>query len=498
VGRVFTGAGAETGLFDQLYGGDGFWQDPLRSVHPEDLDGVQAAWARHRAGEGSYRVEHRANGPGGRELWISASAELVRDEAGRPRALVGALRDITEHKRGELALKKALEEAEAGSRAKSEFLTVMSHETRTPLNGVLGMVQAMARDELSPRQRARLEVVRQSGEALLVLLNSILDLSTLQSGELAFEDAEVDIGRVADAALKAFESAAADKGLALVLDVSPAACGVYAGDPARVGQLLHCLVSNAVKFTEVGSVSLSVDRNSEALVIRVVDTGIGVSAEQKQGLFDTFVQADASLTRRHGGCGLGLAICRELTAKMGGGLDVESSPDCGSTFTVTLPLPRLGDGGGAARASREETPEDQYALRVLVAEDNPVNQLVLRTLLQQLGIEPTMVGDGKQAFAAWRDGDWDLILMDIQMPVMDGVTASQAIRNGEAASGRARTPIVAVTANLLAHQVQAYRAAGIDDVVAKPFQVARLVEAIEGVLAVPEPSIEPPMASAAS
>lgn len=497
--HAFTGAGAGAERFGQRYGGEDFWEDPFGTVHPDDLASVKAAWARYAAGEGPYKVEHRLKTPDGRDLWVSASAELIRDETGRPRGLIGALRDITELKRSALKLTKALEEAEAGSRAKSEFLTLMNHETRTPLNGVLGMVQAMAADELTPAQRARLGVVRQSGEALLKLLNSVLDLAKIEAGALEFEDAEVDIALVAETALKAFEDAAAEKGLRLALDVSPQARGVYAGDPARIGQVLNNLISNAVKFTDAGSVRVTVERPDGALLIHVDDTGIGISAEQKQGLFENFVQVDPSLTRRHGGSGLGLAICRQLTARMGGVLDLQSRPGGGSTFTLTLPLARLRDATDAvAGADLVEGTEDQPPLRVLVAEDNPVNQLVLQTLLQQLGIEPTVVGDGKQACAAWRNGDWDLILMDIQMPVMDGVTATRAVRGEEAASGRARTPIVAVTANVMTHQVQAYRAAGIDDVVAKPVQVARLVDAIEGALAAQDPSIQPPAASAAA
>jgi len=489
--RSFAGAGSEQELFGQLLGGD-FWEDPFGAVLPADLARVQAAWEDHFAGKGPYKVEHRAVGPDGREIWVSVSAEVVREEDGRPRALIGAIQNITERKRGELVLAEALHKAEAGSRAKSEFLSIMSHETRTPLNGVLGMVQAMGSDELAPAQRVRLDVVRKSAESLLSLLNSVLDLARTESGEFEFEDGTIDIAAVADAAVKGFEAAAAEKGLRLGLDVSPSASGVYTGDAARVGQVLHHLLSNAVKFTDHGSVSVTVDRQGESLMIHVADTGVGIAAELKQRLFENFVQADASLTRRHGGSGLGLAICRQLTARMGGTLDVQSSFGRGSTFTVTLPLPKLGDAGdSSSKATREACSADQRPLRVLVAEDNPVNQLVLVTLLRQVGIEPTIVSDGWQAVVAWRSDDWDLILMDIQMPVMDGVIASQTIRDEEGESGRMRTPILAVTANVMHQQVLAYRQAGIDGVVAKPVQVACLIDAIEGALATQPPSMEP-------
>jgi signal transduction histidine kinase len=280
--RTFTGSGAEPEVFDALYGGDAFWKDAFRSVFADDLADVKAAWASYLAGEGPYRLEHRAVGSDGRLFWVSAFAELVRDESGRPLALIGALRNITNRKRIDLELTKALEDAEAGSRVKGEFLTAMSHEIRTPLNGVLGMIQAMEGDELAPAQRLRLEVARKSGETLLLLLNSVLDLSKLATGDLEFEVGEIDIALVADAALKAFEAAAAEKGLGLALSVSPEACGVYVGDRARVEQLLYHLVSNAVKFTDAGSVSVTVEHRDGALKIHVADPGIGISAEQTQ------------------------------------------------------------------------------------------------------------------------------------------------------------------------------------------------------------------------
>jgi signal transduction histidine kinase/CheY-like chemotaxis protein len=465
--------------FEMVVGG------PCEIVHPQDRPAVQAAWARYEAGEAPYQVEYRVNRQDGREMWASSVAEVIRDPAGRQLAMVGALKDITDRKLIERDLIDARDRAEAASNAKSDFLATVSHEIRTPLNGVLGMAQAMEADDLSPAQRTRLDVIRRSGRSLLTLLNSVLDISKMEADQFELEDGTLDIAEVARGALDSFGGAAAEKGLALVLDVTPLADGAYAGDPARVSQILGNLISNAVKFTEAGSVLLTVDRPDEALVIRLKDTGIGIAPGQTQGLFDKFVQADASVTRRYGGSGLGLTICRELVLRMGGSVDLESEPGCGSTFTVTLPLARLaqspeiaeapsgpGDGAGA----------EPRAIRVLVAEDNPTNQLVLRALLAPVGIDPVIVGDGQQALIAWRRGEWDVILMDVQMPVMDGVTATRMIRDEEAASGRARTPIVGVTANVMTHQVKGYRAAGMDDVVPKPVEFRRLVEAIEASL----------------
>ncbi|HQT54048.1 MAG TPA: ATP-binding protein, partial [Phenylobacterium sp.] len=237
--------------------------------------------------------------------------------------------------------------------------------------------------------------------------------------------------------------------------ISPEARGRYRSDPTRLRQILYNLVSNALKFTDAGEVRLAVTRAQEDLVIEVSDTGLGMSAEVMGRLFQKFEQADASTTRRFGGTGLGLAICRQLAELLGGAITVTSAEGRGSTFRVVLPLERIGEEtveAAPAETTGVATLEPERALRVLAAEDNSVNQLVLKTLLQQVGVEVFVVGDGQQALEAWRAHDWDLILMDVQMPVMDGPSATVAIRADEARSGRARTPIIALTANAMAHQ----------------------------------------------
>jgi PAS domain S-box-containing protein len=383
----------------------------------------------------------------------------------------------------EQALIQAKDEAEAANRAKSAFLATMSHEIRTPLNGVLGMAQAMSADVLSPAQRERLEIIRQSGEGLLAILNDLLDLSKIEAGKLVLDEAEFDVCELASAAHATFSAVADNKGLALQLQVTPAARGVYRGDAVRVRQILHNLLSNALKFTDAGQVAVTVSRRRCDLVLTVKDTGIGMSPAQQVLLFQKFEQADASTTRRYGGTGLGLAICRDLADLMGGQIALQSAPGAGTTFTVTLPLARVGrtlarpEPGPASRDQRQ-----LRALRVLAAEDNSMNQLVLKTLLGQVGVEPVMVFDGQAAVQAWEAGDWDLILMDVQMPVMDGPTATAVIRRREAAEGRARTPIVALTANAMDHQVAEYVAAGMDGFVAKPIEAGRLFAALEAVL----------------
>jgi CheY-like chemotaxis protein len=251
---------------------------------------------------------------------------------------------------------------------------------------------------------------------------------------------------------------------------------------------LNNLVSNALKFTETGRVAVTVGRRRGALTLTVVDTGIGMSAAQQAALFQKFAQADASTTRRFGGTGLGLAICRELAELMGGRIEAKSAEGQGSTFVVTLPLPRreraLGTDASPRTAAAHVQSRSTHGagLRLLAAEDNLMNQLVLKALLAQIGVEPVMVSDGVDAVAAWESGDWDVILMDVQMPRMDGPTAARFIRERELAQRRRRTPIVALTANAMTHQVSDYLAAGMDGFVAKPIEVERLFAALEAAL----------------
>jgi len=283
-----------------------------------------------------------------------------------------------------------------------------------------------------------------------------------------------------------YEPVCAEKGLNFQLDLDTELTGAWRGDPMRVRQILTNLISNAVKFTDAGSVVVTAREDAGHVVIEVIDSGCGIAEERLAGVFESFAQADVSTTRRYGGTGLGLAIARQLAELMAGTLTVVSATGEGSTFTLRLPLARMEASESTAPVRTQAAPEG--GLRILAAEDHATNQMVLRTLLGQLGLDVHIVPDGAQAVDAWSAGEWDVILMDVQMPVMDGPTATREIRQRERALGRRRTPILALTANALSHQTSAYLAGGMDGVVTKPIEAASLIEAL---LKVADSSAEP-------
>jgi signal transduction histidine kinase/CheY-like chemotaxis protein len=432
--------------------------------------------------------------------WSMSAKELAKGEfvaAFTPFAAVLLFAMLFWVSRAQLAdtwseLLKATAEAREGERtareadlAKSNFLATMGHELRTPLNGVLGMAQAMGAGKLDDEQRARLKVIRRSSESLSSVLNDLLDISKIEAGELQLESTVFDLDHLARGVVFAYGHQAENKGLAFTFTMEESASGTYRGDSARLRQVLYNLLSNAVKFTETGEVVFSIGGDAQAVTLKVSDTGAGIAPQDLGRLFETFFQADASNCRRFGGAGLGLTICHELVTLMGGKIEASSVLGKGSTFVVTLPLERVCHKESAVEAPAPEAlvAVDQPArIRVLVAEDNEVNQLVLKALLAQAEIIPTVVTDGDMAVTAWERDSWDVILMDIQMPNKDGIEATREIRGREAISGRARTPILAVTANAMTHQVAQYKAAGMDGLVAKPIQIADLFSAIETAL----------------
>ncbi|MET0294232.1 MAG: ATP-binding protein, partial [Phenylobacterium sp.] len=414
-----------------------------------------------------------------REVWTVCTAQVTTDPEGKPRRLLGAMQNVTERKLQERALLYAKEEAEAATRTKSAFLATMSHEIRTPLNGVLGMMQAMEADRLSAAQRTRLQAAREAGEALSVILQDVVELAAIETGRFKLRDGEFDLAQVVGAACAGAAVEAQAKPLRLLVDLEPDSLGTYRGDAKRIRQALAKLLDNAVRFTAAGEVVLTGRADPDgALRLTVRDTGQGIPARKLQQLFEPFELADASRTRRHGGAGLGLAIAREFARAMGGEIEVVSQVGQGSAFTLRLPLLRLAAPAPAPPARVRQEAPDLSRVRLLAAEDNPMNQLVLKTLLGQHGLDPVLVDNGAEAVAAWRQGGFDVILMDVQMPELDGAAATRAIRAEEAARGLPRTPIIALTANAMPYQIEEYRQAGMDAHVAKPVEAGLLHDAI--------------------
>ena len=425
----------------------------------------------------------------------------VDDELGRLIDSFNHLLAELQVKRRELDLTmselvEAKDAAEAANRLKTQFLANMSHEIRTPLNGVLAMTQLMRAEAADPTQLERLGVVQQSGEALLAILNDILDVAKIESGFVTIERAPFELRALVCAAAAPFAEMAAAKGIDFVCEVADVAPQWVSGDQGKLRQVLGNLASNAVKFTDEGYIRLNVAASPEGpdrLRIEVSDTGIGVDPDKLDLLFRKFSQVDSSNTRRFGGAGLGLAICKELVELMGGRIWMESAPGAGARVMIDLPA-AAAEAPADAAPSRPAEPvlaaadaatdqsQDGQALRVLAAEDNLTNQLVLRAVLESLLVDLTLVGDGRAAVEALDQDRFDLVLMDIQMPEMDGVAATREIRRRETLAGRARTPIVAVSANAMPFQVEEYLAAGMDAHLTKPIDVARLYALLSGSL----------------
>ncbi len=447
------------------------------ALMPEGSKTEHQAWverriAIHNSGNGMYEQE-LAHG-----MVIHAIERRTPDGG-----VVSVTRDITAAER---ALARAKAAAEAANESKSQFLAAMSHEIRTPLNGVLGMNGLLLNTSLTPEQRRYAELIRSSGQTLLAVINDILDLAKIEAGRMELEIAEFDPAATLDEVVSLLSVRAQAKGLSMHLCMPPDLPGALRGDASRLRQVLFNLIGNALKFTEHGSVNIDVAHrplpdDRVELTIAVRDTGIGIAPEAMPKLFDRFMQADARTARRYGGTGLGLAISREIVDLMGGRIEVDSAVGAGSTFRVVVAMSR-GDAERLARAeSTLHASSDIGGLRILVAEDNGVNQILIKAILDQMGHYSDIVGNGIEAVSQVQAGRYDLVLMDIQMPEMDGEAATRAIRS--LPNGVASIPIIAMTANAMVEHREAYLASGMDDYVSKPISSKALAAAIARVTA---------------
>jgi signal transduction histidine kinase/ActR/RegA family two-component response regulator len=428
---------------------------------------VSDAAAHNRTGATEFRR------PDGR--WLRHEAFRTQDGGG-----VTVLTDITDQKASAEAMAAARDAAEAANRAKSEFLANMSHEIRTPLNGVLGIADVLLRTRLNAQQRKLVGVIQQSGGLLNGLLGDLLDLARIEAGVADLRPERTALGDLARSVRDLFASAAQEKGLTLRAIVGSDAEGEVTCDPLRLRQILGNLVSNAIKFTEAGEVALSVQRAGTTVRFEVLDTGVGFDEAEKATLLQHFGQMDSSATRRHGGAGLGLALCDGYLRAMASELTCESTPGQGSAFAFDLELPLLAaldpaEAGAAAEA--ESSVFDRF--NVLVVDDNPVNRQVMELILSSVGIPHASVQDGLEAVEAMTTGDFDAVLMDIQMPVMDGLEATRRIRAWERGAHRRRSPILIVSANCLKEHVDAGRAAGADAHLNKPISAQALLTALD-------------------
>ncbi|MBK5914720.1 hypothetical protein CCR84_10380 [Rhodocyclus purpureus] len=454
-------------------------------VHPDDAEIFAAIYARvvDPAGNGEIDDAVRIVRADGSIGWVQLKGLVQYEGEGsqsRPAKVHGVLIDITALKRVEQTLREAKEAADAATRAKGSFLANMSHEIRTPINVIIGLGHLLCLDELKPGQRRKLDELCNASEHLLALVNDILDLSKIETGQIVLDHSDFTLGTVVERAVRLFQGQAREKALQLAIEVAPRLLELRLnGDALRLSQVLINLLGNAIKFTERGSVRLCIDCAGAAtanttLRFAVCDTGCGIAAAAREHLFEPFVQADASTTREYGGSGLGLAISQRLVSLMGGTIQVDSDVGRGSCFSFALTL-ALGRGGEPERAPPAAAASDLSGVSVLLAEDHPQSQEIVLEMLERLGCRADVASDGAEAVECARAQRYDLILMDIQMPRLDGLDATRAIRELQ---GYRTTPIIALTAYAFAEDRQRCLDAGMSCHLGKPVTPAELARVI--------------------
>lgn len=462
----------------------------LGLIHPLDREAFQQAHQTAIANRGSLQIEHRIRVADQTWRWYQVQASVITDASNQPIRLIGMSFDISDRKQAEAELLQAKETAEAATRAKGDFLATMSHEIRTPMNAVIGMTGLLLNTPLSPEQRQYGETIRNAGESLLSVINEILDFSRIESGHLDLEEHPFELSHCVAEVIDLLANRAVEKSLHLEVQIDPGVPAVIVADSARLRQILVNLVANALKFTDQGQVIISVksvaaspDGQHQTLEFSIQDTGIGIAPKQLEHLFQPFSQVDSSSTRRYGGSGLGLVISKRLCERMGGQIRAQSQAGVGSTFSFTLPvrvsltpiLPRI-DPPTPTSQPWDNSFALRYPLKILVAEDNTINQQVIRLMLQQLGYAADLVANGQEAIQALNQQPYDLLFMDLQMPIMDGLSATRQIRQSLGSAPW----IIGLSANAFADTQAEALVAGMNDYLTKPLKLETLAAALQG------------------
>jgi len=471
-----------------------FWQ----MIHPDDVSAMRSAVADHGNSSEPLRLEHRMIRGDDIMAWVRTVLIFQRSEAGKLITAFGVVQDISDLKANEERLMAAKEAADAANRAKSEFIANISHEIRTPMNGVIGVAGALAKTEMSLKQTEMVQLIVGSAASLQRLLSDILDLSKIEAGHLDIQGTRFDFQAELIDAARLSQAAAQEKGLNFEIQLKPDTMGLYEGDPGRINQVVRNLLSNAVKFTATGKVSLRAAiepvPGPDAKVwvrIDVEDSGMGFGPENATQLFKRFSQADNSITRRFGGSGLGLYLSRQIVEAMGGSIGARSTPRLGSIFSLRIPLRKLSDrseldflGPEPSLKIMESVADNPEArrIRILLAEDHPVNRKVVQLILAPFPVDLTIAVDGQEAVTAFKARQFDLVLMDVQMPVVDGLTAIRQIRTYEGEQGRTPTPIAVLSANAMEQHRDDAIEAGADSHISKPVTPDRLLSAIDELL----------------
>jgi signal transduction histidine kinase/ActR/RegA family two-component response regulator len=464
---------------------------PFGMYHDDDIVAVRESWERCLRSPGVESIDARLYRPNDEEQWVRIFMRVQRNEHAIPVRAVGLMLDIQEEKQAELALIEAKRQAEAATVAKSNFLASMSHEIRTPLNGVLGMAQSLVNDGLLRDQREKVDIILESGKTLTALLNDVLDLSKIEAGKMEISAVDGELAVTFDLLRQLFLTKAVERKLGIDLEIAPGMPQMLHYDPVRVRQCVGNLLSNAIKFTERGNVKMAVSSEEVTpgewrVSVAISDTGIGMTEAVRTRLFSTFTQADATITRRFGGTGLGLAITRQLAQLMGGDVSVESEPGKGSTFTLTFMAGMVDETAPVVSnepmfpAPSEATINSLRGLKVLLVDDNAVNRQVVKLFMAQLSPQFVEAVNGQEALDRLHDEAFDIVLLDVHMPIMDGKEAIRHIRSS--AEEWRNLPVIALTADAMSGDREKYLALGMSDYVSKPLDQRELTAKIAGVM----------------